>query len=121
MPNDRPKVVPIHDGVQAINAFLRVNSFARAPHTHEEDEELFMSSRARAYAGQSHTAFGARGQTEVTGVTMRDVGDAVTTTFARFEAKRHRGNVDSDALAMEVLLLIEKMMGIYPNLPERKL
>jgi hypothetical protein len=99
----------------ALEAFMNVHAFQRVPYEHDEAEERFMSGRKRPYVGQAHTANGARGQTEVRGVTVRDIADAVTTELHRFRARDPDGRWDDDALAQNVSILIEKMMGIYPN------
>lgn len=100
-----------------LESFLRTHSLQRVPYdASNESEAVFMVGRKRAYVGQAHTLHGTRGQTEVHGLTFRDVADAVTTELHRFRARDPNGNWDDDALAQNVSILIEKMMGIYPNI-----
>lgn len=99
-----------------VMGFLRRHELQRVPYTGDETESAFMDGRLRAYEGQGHTVNGARGQAEVRGVTFRDVADAVTTELHRFQTREPGGKWDSDALAQNVSILIEKMMGTYPNL-----
>lgn len=109
------KVINLREGLPAIEAFMAVHSFQRVPYGHDETEAEFMSGRRRPYVGQMHTDHGARGQVEVRGVTFRDIADAVTTELHRFRTRDPDGRWDDDALARNVSVLIEKMMGIYPN------
>ena len=96
--------------------------------------------RNRPYIGQPHTDNGERGETEVCGLTMRDIKDAFV--MAAFDAandqdptgeyfeKERQGNVcyndiykldlnkiDPIAWQQNMTCRIEKMMGIYPNVP----
>lgn len=96
----------------------------------------------RPYNGQSHTDAGIRGKTLVEGLTMRDVADC----FARalflsggitpqyIKAKKGDGcqlsnrdmydvdlaHIDPGAWQNSLTCEIEKMMGIFPNLPDRQ-
>jgi hypothetical protein len=78
----------------------------------------FGGKRDRPYNGQPWTANGARGQTIVTGLTMRDIADC----FARGAVLAGLGddtpNIDRDAVLQAGLCEIEKMMGIFPNVPD---
>lgn len=109
------KVINLREGMPAIEAFMAVHSYQRVPYEHDEAEAAFMSGRARPYVGQEHTGNGKRGKTEVRGVTFRDISDAITTELHRFRGRDPDGRWDDDALAQNVSVLIEKMMGIYPN------
>jgi hypothetical protein len=106
-----------HDRLLAI---LTAHSFQRVPYEGDEEEATFMSGRERLYDGQAHTDNGVRGRTEVCGVTFRDIADAITTELHRSRARDPDGRWDDDALAMNVSVLIEKMMGIYPNIASIK-
>jgi hypothetical protein len=82
--------------------------------------------RRRPYNGQPQTDCGERGMTEVKGLTMRDITDCVR--IAIWESCGSPENAasiydcdlsDCDAIAIEknITCNIEKMMGIYPNVP----
>lgn len=97
--------------------------------------------RNRPYDGQPHTDNGMRGQHEVHGISMRDVTDCLIRaivlssdpgTDAGMDLRRKLGNgslihdniYDADLSLMDPLAIaknltceIEKMMGIYPNVP----
>jgi hypothetical protein len=73
------------------------------------------SDRNRPYLGQSHTADGERGKTSVEGLTMRDVSDCIRRGIALATSKY--GGLDPVAAAQNTCCEIEKMMGIFPNLP----
>ena len=92
-----------------------VNLREGIPALEDKAEKRFMSGRKRPYVGQAHTYHGARGQTEVRDITFRDINDAVVTELHRFRGRDPDGRWDDDALAQNVSVLIEKMMGIYPN------
>jgi hypothetical protein len=85
--------------------------------------------RKRPYSGQMHTHSGSRGQTLVQGLTMRDITDCFR--IALWESAGSPGNAasvydldlsDIDPVAVEQNLVcnIEKMMGIFPNVPKLK-
>lgn len=84
--------------------------------------------RGRPYDGQPHTVYGERGQTEIKGLTFRDLQDCFIR--ACFEAsgldiKSWPGTVyqlpwetmDIVAVSQSLSTNIEKFMGIYPNVP----
>ena len=97
--------------------------------------------RNRPYDGQSHTDNGVRGQQEVHGITMRDVTDCLIRamvhssdpgTEAGMDLRRkldegslvHDNIYDADlslmdpiAIAQNLTCEIERMMGIFPNVP----
>jgi len=75
-------------------------------------DEVMHKRRIRLYRGQPHTDHGERGKTLVSGLTMRDVGDCIAREFAQSRAP--------DAVIQNAMCNIEKMMGIYPNLPGRE-
>ncbi len=96
--------------------------------------------RNRPYIGQPHTDNGKRGKTEIKGITMRDLKDAFV--MAAFDAgndqdpsgnnfdrerkgcvayndiyKLDLNKIDPIAWQQNLACRIEKMMGIYPNVP----
>lgn len=86
--------------------------------------------RDRPYDGQAHTDGGVRGKTLVEGLTMRDVADCVVRSFLicagmKRECPIHDdlysipdlNELDPGAVVSCVTNEIEKMMGIYPNIP----
>lgn len=85
----------------------------------DEAEEAFKKGCERPFNGQPHTFCGVRGSTMIERVNVRTIGDAVATILHRFEARTHTNlDMDTEAIAQNVCILIEKMMGIFPNLPE---
>lgn len=85
----------------------------------DEDEKAFKKGLERPFNGQPHTFCGVRGSTVIERVRVRDIGDAVATILHRYEERTHTNlDMDTEATAQEVCLLVEKMMGTYPNLPE---
>jgi hypothetical protein len=98
----------------------------------------YRNDRERPYNGQPHTDYGLRGQTEVKGVTFRDVRDCFIKGLLlccgvdqpELYEKADNGtwreqdvykidltHVDIIAAAQNMSCEIEKMMGIYPNIP----
>jgi hypothetical protein len=96
--------------------------------------------RNRPYKGQMHTDLGERGRTEIKGISFRDLHDAFI--LAAFEAgndqlteeqyenvKKNKvtesdiynldlNKIDAMAWQQNMSIRIEKMMGIYPNVPQ---
>jgi hypothetical protein len=83
--------------------------------------------RRRPYNGQSWTDSGVRGMTEVKGLTMRDIADCLR--IAIWESCESPDNAasiydcdlskcDPIAIAQNLTCNIEKMMGIFPNVPK---
>jgi len=100
-------------------------------------------NRKRAYEGQFYTTYGTRGKTEVKGLTMRDIADCFVLAFAdssypqkdtdgeSFYDKAQRGEfnrndlykldlngLDPGAIQQNLGCRIEKMMNIFPNIPD---
>jgi len=88
--------------------------------------------RNRPYNGQSHTTQGERGKQMVSGLTMRDISDCIVLSFLTC-GDIHRENpihddmytidlknIDPGAVIKNASCNIEKMMGIYPNVPPLK-
>ncbi len=100
--------------------------------------------RKRLYSGQPQTDYGERGKTEVKGLTMRDIRDCYTRAVIisapedsgikeelyKEAIKGEQANLtendlfgfnldrlDPVAIAQNMMCEIEKMMGIFPNIP----
>ena len=84
--------------------------------------------RDRPYDGQPHTGYGERGRQEIHGVTMRDVMDAYFRACfdssgllpGEWPASIYDlpwDEMDVVAVSQNLLVNIEKAMGIYPNIP----
>ena len=92
----------------------------------------YRNDRERPYNGQPHTDHGERGKTLVDGLTMRDVmdcfvmgvlaadgrSDEVDAGVWRYGDVYNVGDIDLIAAAQNMSCYIEKMMGIYPNVPK---
>lgn len=100
----------------------RLDDFDRA---HLEEVQR---RRARPYDGQSHTDLGVRGKTLVEGLTMRDVRDCmVEGMFLASGLSREEwpdnvyelpwDHMDPIACVQNAMCMVEKMMGIFPNIP----
>jgi len=87
--------------------------------------------RDRPYDGQPHTDLGERGKQLVRGLTMRDVRDCfVRACFFASGLPREKypkslyelpwESIDPLAVCQSMLCEVEKMMGIYPNVPPGK-
>jgi len=98
--------------------------------------------RSRPYTGQPHTDTGTRGSTEVKGVTFRDLRDAYIRAFflaghhiaplqyAEAEKGERAALCENDLYKLDLNKLdvmavfqnfsceVEKLMGIYPNVPK---
>ncbi len=94
------------------------------------------SDRERPYDGQSHTIQGVRGTTLVEGLTFRDVVDCLikgylfSTGPGELYEKAQAGTwvhddvykidlqeLDPSAVGQSMAVEMEKMMGIFPNVP----
>jgi hypothetical protein len=91
----------------------------------------------RPYKGQAHTVLGARGKTEINGITFRDLHDAfiksafdssyiLLTDELKEKHKKDKltpndiyllnlNEIDPIAWQQNLSIRIEKMMGIFPN------
>jgi hypothetical protein len=85
--------------------------------------------RDRLYDGQPHTDTGERGRQEVHGVTMRDLRDCfirgcyessglAPSEYPSTVYKLPWDQMDPMAVIQNMLCNVEKLMGIYPNLPK---
>jgi len=86
-------------------------------------------NRDRPYDGQSHTEVGERGKQEVSGVTMRDVSDCIVRAFLSCGGIDREcpirddiytidlNEIDPGAVIKNTVCNIERLMGIYPNVP----
>lgn len=84
----------------------------------------------RPYDAQPHTGQGIRGKTIVHGLTMRDISDCMVRGFLdaagiERECPIHDDiytitlpDLDPGAVIKNALCHVEKMMGIYPNIPK---
>lgn len=83
---------------------------------------------SRPYDGQPHTDLGERGQTEISGITYRDLRDCFVRACyesSGLPMKEWPGTVydlpwremDIMAVAQNLSCNVEKAMGIYPNVP----
>lgn len=93
---------------------------------YELEPGAIFQDRRRPYNGQPHTSKGTRGMTEVKGLTMRDITDCFR--IALWEAcgspqdavsiyDLDLSDVDPVAIEQNLTCNIEKMMGIFPNVP----
>ena len=88
--------------------------------------------RNRPYDAQPHTDQGVRGKQLVYGLTMRDIADCMVLGFLdaagiQRELPIHDDiytidldNIDPGAVIQNAMCHVEKMMGIYPNVPKLK-
>lgn len=93
----------------------------------------YRNDRKRPYNGQPHTDQGKRGKTKVKGLTMRDVMDCFVMGYLganNMSEKVENGSwryndvyksndfeADPIAIGQGLMVNIEKMMGIFPNIP----
>ena len=95
--------------------------------------------RARPYEGQPHTDHGERGKTEIRGITFRDLRDCfiraccLASGSDRWHKEALKGEhaviaendlyqlpwdeIDIVAVAQNLSCEVERLMGIYPNVP----
>ena len=85
--------------------------------------------RDRPYDGHPHTDQGERGKTLVEGLTMRDVADCIVIGFLEASGSYPDNPTRNDmyevteapspgAIIQCAVCNVEKMMGIFPNIPE---
>lgn len=98
--------------------------------------------RDRPYDGQAHTDAGKRGQTQISGITFRDLSDAfLRAAFLSAYRDAPAGyaeackgenavltwndlydldlsNIDPRAWSQNLSCEVERLMGIFPNVPE---
>lgn len=94
-----------------------------------------LPTRDRPYDGQPHTDNGLRGKTLVSGLTMRDIADCIIMGMLEsspepaiqhlvedgtwvYDDAYSVGDIDPIAVTQNALCNVEKMMGIYPNIPK---
>jgi len=98
-----------------------------------QGSSAFSLDRARPYDGQPHTDAGERGKTLVEGLTMRDVKDCFVRGFLAASDLLvselpvtddlygiDLNKIDPVAALQNTMCEVEKMMGIYPNVPQLK-
>lgn len=99
----------------------------------------YRNDRERPYNGQLHTVHGKRGKTEIRGITFRDLHDCFIKAillscsneeiYSKAENNEWREqdvylafekdpDIDPIAISQNLGIEIEKLMGIYPNVPE---
>ena len=86
--------------------------------------------RNRPYDGQPQTDQGERGKQIIKGLSMRDVADCIVLGFLDAAGIDREwpihddiyticlDNIDPGAVIQNAMCHVEKMMGIYPNLPK---
>lgn len=105
------------DFAEGFEAFEKDHSYLFERRT----DEAMQAHRERPYFGQAHTDFGQRGMTQVSGVTMRDVGDCIARAFAQsIPPETGIDGMDWTALIQNTLCNVEKMMGIFPNIEPKE-
>ena len=89
----------------------------------------YTMDRDRPYDGQSWTDQGKRGETLVEGLTMRDVADCIVKGLLSCGGVNREvpiyddvygidlNEIDPIAVVQKATCNIEKMMGIFPNIP----
>ena len=110
------------------------------PNLTPREEEIVSkknSLRNRPYDGQPHTDHGERGKTLIAGLTMRDVADCFNRACALSQGhtnpdeyeranngelvdlyKLNWQDFDPGAIGQNLTCEIERMMGIFPNVPK---
>jgi hypothetical protein len=106
-----------------------------------EGSSAYRNDRKRPYDGQRHTDQGKRGKTKVKGLTFRDIKDCFVKGALLASGDQHNGiyydkvkneswlhsdvyeldwnKLDPIAVWQNMACEIERMMGIYPNVPKR--
>jgi hypothetical protein len=102
-----------------------------------QGSSAFSLDRNRPYDGQPQTDMGTRGKTMVSGLTMRDISDCIVRGFLAASAcdRKEAGiperenpcfddvyqidgsKLDPGAVIQYSMCEVEKMMGIFPNVP----
>lgn len=88
-----------------------------------------VEKRDRPYSGQPHTDLGERGKTEIKGITFRDLHDCFVRACYHSSGltrddwpdslyKLPWDEMDPIAIQQNMSCEVEKLMGIYPNVPE---
>jgi hypothetical protein len=90
----------------------------------------YSMDKNRPYDGQLHTNSGTRGKTVIVGLTMRDVADCFVKGFLDAGGiyrenpiwddvyKLEMNDIDPIAVVQNAMCHIERMMGIFPNIPK---
>ena len=124
-----PVLIMIRETDEKPSARDRFNTILKWTFADAQGSTAYSMDRDRPYDGQSHTGSGQRGKTLVGGLTMRDVADCIVKGFlACGGIDRERpiyddvysidlSDIDPIAVVQNAMWEIEKMMGIYPNLP----
>jgi len=117
------------------------NRFMKDAFDECDGSTAYRNDRNRPYDGQPHTDNGIRGATKIKGLSFRDITDCFVRGFLlsngvdqpdlyeRVENdswlhsdlyKLHLENIDPGAACQNMCCEIEKMMGIFPNIPKPK-
>ena len=92
----------------------------------------YSMDRNRPYDGQEHTDSGERGKEEVKGLTMRDIADCIVMGLLAVGGVKREcpiwddvyglelDDIDPIAVVQNAMCNVEKMMGIFPNIPKLK-
>lgn len=142
---DTIQSVAKHFGYDDYREFFKIMRYVGTDHTFlpgsiVEAPSRPESPRDRPYNGQAHTDQGERGKAFVEGLTMRDVNDCFrrailqSTGSVELNAIADDGDqkaitnaiydlvdwndIDPIAIGQNLSCEIERMMGIFPNLPE---
>ncbi|MEN6550015.1 MAG: hypothetical protein ABFE07_28570 [Armatimonadia bacterium] len=101
---------------QAYEDYLRDNHFI----FQDRGDVAMVFHTERPYLGQPQTVHGKRGRSRVCGLTMRDVGDAIARAWAQSACPNKQTGyvVDLEALVQNTVVNLEKLMGIFPNVPQ---
>lgn len=95
-----------------------------------QGSSAYSLERDRPYDGQAHTHVGERGKRLVEGLTMRDISDCIVNAFLSCAHMERAcpirddlyqipdlNELDPGAVISNTVCNMEKMMGIYPNVP----
>ncbi len=104
-----------------------------------DGSSAYSNDRSRPYNGQAHTHNGLRGKQKVKGITIRDLVDCyvkaclLSSPQDKFYNRVLDGNwlasdlykmdwdgIDPIAISQNMVVEVEKIMGIYPNVPNLK-
>lgn len=78
-------------------------------------------NRTPSYNGQIHTSYGERGKAEIKGIKFSDLYQAISVAIKQScmnEEEFDKIPIDVEAVAQNLNCNIEKLMGIFPNIPK---
>ena len=116
---------------EAIEGGSEFNQMLQWAFTEIQGSSALSLERDRPYDGQPHTDQGERGKQEVKGLTLRDIADCIVLGFLdaggierecpiRDDVYTIERDLDYVAVIQNAICHVEKMMGIYPNVPKLK-